>query len=173
LDELLVAQGVLSRDKADELLASAETSDEPFATAVLESGVLTAWDLARTIAIHYQMPVHPLAGYRFDKELMRGIRPATLFRHQVVPVGLFGATRTFAVIEPPSRALLDELVACCGHSIFFFVAEAPEVARLLADNVKMVDPNADGGWKRLFDDAEEEITKGIAPTPAPRPATRS
>lgn len=161
LDDLLVAQGLLSRERADELIASAEVAGEPFATSVLESGTLTAWDLARTIAVHYQMPVHPLAGYRFEKELLMGLRPAALHRYQVIPLGVFGATRTFAVVEPPNRALLDELTATCGPSVFFFVAEAPEIARLLREHVKVVDASADAGWQRLFDDAEVEVAKGL------------
>ena len=52
LDELLVSQSILSREKADEMMASAEQAGEPLATVVLEAGTLTAWDLARTIAVH-------------------------------------------------------------------------------------------------------------------------
>jgi hypothetical protein len=183
LDELLVGQGVLAREKADEMRAAAETAGEPFASVVVESGTLTPWDLARTIAVHYQMPVLPLAGYRFDKELVVGLQPETLHRYQVVPLGVFGATRTFAVIEPPSRALLDELTSACGTSIFFFAAEANEVARILREHVKVVDANADAGWQKLFDEAEVEVAKGLtpkksrgapgsasAPAPAPAPA---
>jgi hypothetical protein len=161
LDDLLVSVGTLSREKADEMLASAETSGEPFATVVLEAGTLTAWDLARTVAVHYQMPVLPLAGYRFEKELLVGLQPEMLHRYQVVPLGVFGATRTFAVIEPPSRALLDELTNACGTSIFFFAAEANEVARILREHVKVVDANADAGWQKLFDAAEVEVAKGL------------
>jgi len=161
LDELLVSQSILSREKADEMMASAEQAGEPLATVVLEAGTLTAWDLARTIAVHYQMPVLPLAGYRFEKELVVGLRPETLHRFQVLPLGVFGATRTFAVIEPPNKTLLDELTATCGTSIFFFAAEANEVARILREHVKVVDANADAGWQKLFDEAEVEVAKGL------------
>jgi len=161
LDEVLVGQGLIPRERADELVESAKESFEPFGTAVLDSGVLTAWDLAKTVATHYQMPVQPLAGYRFEKELFQGLRPEMLHRHQVVPLGVFGRTRTFAVLEPPSRELLDELTAACGTNLYFFVAEGPEIRRVLRDTVKVVDSTNDTGWQKLFDSAEQEVVKGL------------
>ena len=161
LDELLVNQGVLTRPKADELVSSALEADEPFSTALLDAAVLTPWDLARLVAVHYQMPAHPLAGYKFEKELFAGLRPDVLHRHRVVPLAVFGRTRTFAVAEPPNRGLLDTLTATLGTSLFFFVAEAPEIQRVLAEHVKVVDATADTSWQRMFDSAEAEVTKTL------------
>jgi hypothetical protein len=161
LADVLVAQGILTRDRADELSASAKSSGEPLGAILLESGAMTAWDLAKTIAAHYQMPVHPLTGYRFERDVFEGLRGDLLHRNQVVPVGRFGPTRTFAVLEPPSRELVSELQAACGPSIFFFVAEGPEVRRALTDNVKVVDAMKDGAWQQIFDVAEQEVMKGL------------
>ena len=164
LEDVLVAQGVIPRERADEFLASATTGNVPFATIVLESGTMTAWDLARTVSLHYQMPVQPLSGYRFDKDLFAGVNPNVLHRYQALPLGVFGRTRTFAVVEPPSRALLDELTAACGASLFFFVAEGPEVGRALQEHVKVLDTESDGSWQKLFESAEQEVMKGLGDT---------
>ena len=161
LDDVLVSQGVLTREKADEFIASANAAGEPFSTVVLEAATMTPWDLARTVATTYQMPVQPLGGYRFDKDLFAGFRPEMLHRWQVVPLGIFGQTRTFAVSEPPCRGLLDELQAVCGSSLFFFVSEATEIHRALREHVKVVDPSSDSRWQKLFDSAEEEVAKGL------------
>jgi len=169
LEDVLVTQGLLSREKASELVATAQTAGEPLSVVVLESGTLTAWDLARLVATHYQMPVQPLLGYRFDKDLAFGLKPEVLHRYQVLPLGVFGNTRTFAIAEPPSKPVLDELTSMCGNSsIFFFVSEAPEIAKTLREHVKVVDSAADAGWQRLFDSAEEEVAKGLG-----RPKTRA
>lgn len=164
LDEVLVAQGVASRERMDELIASARETNELLGVVVLEAGALSPWDFAKTIASQYQLPVQSLSGYRFDKELMGSVPSEVLHRHQMVPLGVFGRTRTFAIMEPPTRELLDELQGHFGSSLFFFVSEGPEIARALRDHVKMVDTDRDTSWQRLFDSAEEEISKGLGPT---------
>ena len=161
LDEVLVAQSLLPRERADSLLESAVEAQEPFAKAVLDAGALTSWDLARLVATHYQIPVVSITGYKFEKSLFEGLRPEMLHRHQVVPLAIFGRTRTFAVIEPPTKLLLDELTATFGGSLFFFSAEAPEVSRALREFVQIVDVSSDQNWHKLFDSAEAEVSKGL------------
>jgi hypothetical protein len=161
LDDVLVAEGVLSREKADELLESAKGSGETFASVIIEAGFMTAWDLAKLVSTKYQLPVHPLTGYRFDRDLFEGIPASFMHRHQVLPVGRFGRTRTFAVVEPPDRAVIEELQSTCGSSLHFFVSEEPEVARVLRDTVKVVDTARDTTWQKLFDSAEQEIEREI------------
>jgi len=167
LDETLVAQGTLPRAKADELVSSAAQAGEPFATALLDASIVTPWDLARLIALHYQMPVQPLAGYQFDKDIFTGLRGDMLHRHRVVPLSSFGRTRTFAVLEPPNRLMLDDLQEACGPSLFFFVAEAPEIDRVLSERTKVVDATSDTSWHKLFDSAEEEVTRALKDGPVP------
>ena len=161
LDEMLVSQSILTREKADSLLESALAAGDPFAKVVLDAGTLTSWDLTRLIAIHYQIPVQPLAGYKFEKELFAGIAPEALHRHQIVPLAIFGKTRTFGILEPPTRDMLDELQASCGSSLFFFASEGPEIARVLRDHAPVVDVATDRGWHKLFDSADEQVAKGL------------
>ncbi len=163
LDEVLVAQGVATRERMDELLASARETNELLGVVVLEAGALSPWDFAKMIATQYQLPVQQLSGYRFDKELVGSVPGEVLHRHQLLPLGIFGRTRTFAIMEPPTRELLDELQGHFGTSLYFFVSEGPEIARALREHVKMVDADKDTSWQRLFDSAEEEISKGLGP----------
>ena len=152
---------MLARSRADELMASARATGEPFALVVLESGTLTPWDLAKTIATHYQMPVHPLVGYRFDESLLEGVEAGIFHRHHVVPLGKFGRTRTFAVVQPPNRELIDELTGAYGTSLFFFVSEGTDVTRVLREQVKVLDVEKDAGWSKLFDAGEESVSKTL------------
>ena len=161
LGDVLVSQGLVTREKVDELQAAAKAAGDPLGALVLESGALTPWDLAETIAAQYQMPVHPLGGYRFERELFEGLRADLLHRHQVMPLARFGAVRTFAVLEPPSKELIADLQATCGPSLFFFVAEGSEIRRCLNEHVKVVDAAKDGAWQQIFDVAEQEVLKGL------------
>jgi hypothetical protein len=171
LRDVLVSQNVLSNEQADELIDAARQSNEPFATVVLEAGHLTSWDLAKTLAVHYQLPVLPLVGYRFDTQLAAGLPASLLYQHRMLPVGRFGKTWSFAVVEPPSRDLIEDLRGVCGSSMFFFAADAQELGRLLRENVKVVDVAADSGWQALFDEADQSVrTPGAGDTPD-KPAT--
>ena len=160
LRDVLVTQGVVTNEQADELIDAAHQSNEPFATVVLDAGYLTAWDLAKAVATHYQMPVLPLAGYRYDKELAAGLPASLLYQHQVLPVGRFGKTWSFAVVEPPGRHVIDDLRSVCGNSLFFFASDATEVSRLLREHVKMVDVGADSAWQSIFDQANQNVQDG-------------
>lgn len=163
LHEVLVSQGVLAKDQVDALIESARSAGDSLGSAIVDSGALTPWDFARTIATHYQMPVHVLAGYKLEKDFSAGYPPDLLHRHRIVPLARFGRTRTFAVMEPPTRPMVAELQEAIGHAtpIYFFVAPADEITRVLDENVKIVDVAADQGWHTIFDSAEQEVLKDL------------
>jgi hypothetical protein len=160
LRDILVGQGVLTAEQAEELNASARESHEPLGAVLIESGYLSAWDLTKTIAASYQMPILPLAEFDFDKKLLEGLSPTVLYQFQVLPVGRFGRAWSFAVIEPPSRELVESLRSSCGNSIFFFAAEAPDVRRLLKQHVKIVEAGKDKAWESIFDSGDEAVQQG-------------
>jgi hypothetical protein len=163
LAEVLVSQGVLAKEQVEKLAESAHATGDSLGEALIDSGALTAWDFARVVATHYQMPVHPLAGYKFDADLGAGYSPDLLHRHKIVPLARFGRTRTFAVMEPPTRALLADLQQAVGHAtpLYFFVAPGDEIRRVLEDKVKVVDVSADPTWQNIFDSAEQEVLKEL------------
>jgi hypothetical protein len=157
LRDVLVSQGVLAQDQAEELVVSAREANEPFGCVLVDAGYLTAWDLAKTLAAAYQMPILPLAGFQFEANLLEGLSPAVLFQYRVFPVGRFGRAWSFAVVEPPSHDLIEALRASCGNSLFFFAAETAELQRLLNEHVKVVDVKKDTSWTSVFDAAEQAL----------------
>ena len=161
LRDVLVDQGVLTQEQADELVESAYESNEPFGLVVVEAGYLTSYDLVKLISSKYQLPVLPLSGYQFDPALLENLSASTLYHYQVVPVGCFGSSWTFAVVEPPSRECIETLREACGSSLFFFVSEAPDVQRILSEHVKVVDAKADDSWQSIFDSGDQAVHQGI------------
>ena len=166
LRDVLIAQGALSPELADELVSSAREENESFGAVVVDAGHMTAWDLAKAVITHYQLPFLPLQGFQFDEELAVGLPTATLYQHNILPVGRFGKAWSFAVIEPPSRDCINELQEACGNNLFFFVAEVQEVQRLLGDNVKVVDAKGDKSWTAVFDAGEESVLSEDVPSDA-------
>ncbi len=157
LRDVLVGQGVLSAEQADELAESAYQANEAFAYAVVDAGHLSPWELAKVIAGHYQMPVLPLVGYDYDETILDGMSAATLFQYQVLPVGRFGRSWSFAVAEPPTRECIGALKEAFGSALFFFAADAEAVKEMISEHVKVVDAASDQGWQSMFDDADESI----------------
>lgn len=164
LRDVLIAQGALTAELADELVSSAREDNEPFGAVVVDSGHMTAWDLAKAIITHYQMPFLPLQDFHYDEALAEGIPTATLFQYNVLPVGRFGKACSFAVIEPPSRDCIGELQDACGNSLFFFVSEVQEVQRLLNENVKVVDSKGDTSWTAVFDAGDQSVLSEDVPS---------
>ena len=162
LRDVLIDQGVLTSELADELISSARENGEPFGAVVVEGAHMTPWDLAKVVATHYQMPFLPLVGFDYEKGLATGISTATLYHYQVIPVGRFGKTISFAVVEPPSRDCIAALQeACDTNSLFFFVGEVQEVDRLLRENVKVVDSAVDTAWQEIFDCGDRNVLDDV------------
>jgi len=162
LRDVLVGQGVLSPEQADELAESAYEENESFGHAIVDAGHLSSWELARTVASHYQMPVIPLRGYDYDETLCAGMSMAALYQYQVLPVGRFGKSWSFAVVEPPSRECISALREIFGNAIFFFVGEAEIVKELVGEHIKVVDAAGDKNWQSLFDAADAQIHDEIS-----------
>lgn len=161
LRDVLVEQGVLSQEQADELVESAYETNEPFGLVVVDAGYLTSYDLVKLVASKYQLPVMPLSGYDVDTELLESVPASTLYHYQIVPVGRFGQSWTFAVVEPPNRDCIDALRETCGNSLFFFVSEATDVQRVLSQNVKVVDAKGDDSWQSIFDSGDQRVHEEI------------
>lgn len=175
LRDILVSEEILTQDEADELVESAYESNEPFGVVVVDAGYMTAWDLLKVVSANYQIPVLPLADYELEARLLEEVTASTLYQYQLVPVGKFGKSWTFAILEPPSRECIESLRELCGPSLFFFAADANELKRVLADNVKVVDVASDDSWKNIFDSGDQAVQKatpeeageaGEAPTDA-------
>lgn len=159
LRDVLVTQGVITPEQAEDLVDAARSSEDPLGMVVVEAGHMTSWDLMKTVASQYQMPALPLHGFRFDSSLCEDLSPSMLHQHKALPVGRFGAAWSFATMEPPTRATIEDLRAACGDSLFFFVADGEELRRLLREHVKVVDVTADTGWQSIFDEAEQNVKK--------------
>ena len=157
LRDVLVGQGVLTAEAADELAESAYEAGEPFGFAVVDAGHLTAWDLTKTVANSYQMPVLPLKGYDYDADMLDGMSAATLYQYQVLPVGRFGRSWSFAVSEPPSRECVAALKEAFGGALFFFVSDAELIKEMVSEHIKVVDATSDKSWQSMFDTADEAI----------------
>ena len=160
LKDVLVTQGVLTSEQADELTASARENHEPLGSVAVEAGYLTAWDLAKVVSANYQMPIIPLHDFKFDQRLLEGLPASVLHQYRVVPVGRFGRAWSFAIGEPPVRDLVEALRSVCGSSIFFFVTDCGDIQKLLQQQVKFVDPKKDLSWKSIFDTGEKAVLSG-------------
>ena len=88
--------------------------------------------------------------------------PATLlYQHQVLPLGSFGQSWTWACATPPTKDLIDSLREHCGPSHFFFVGDMTVIQRMLQDNVRVLDVTADDAWTGVFDAGEEAVREEV------------
>ena len=163
LRDVLVDQGAVTPEEADELAVSAYEANETFGHAVVDAGHLTSWELAKVVGSVYQMPVLPLSVFDFDADLLDGVSAATLLQYQVLPVGRFGKAWSFAVVEPPNKECVAALREVCGSGIFFFVAEAETLQKLLTEHVKVVDSTGDRKWQSIFDVGDQRVKDDNVP----------
>ena len=55
--------------------------------------------------------------------------------------------------------------------MFFFVAEAQEITRLLRAHVKVMDVASDTAWQSIFDEAQQNVLSDSKVAPLPPPET--
>ena len=66
IGEILVNQGLISADQLEESLAIQQKTSELLGTILLDLGLVTEADIAKTICIQYQLPFITLVNYEFD-----------------------------------------------------------------------------------------------------------
>ena len=162
LRDVLLSEGVLTPEQADELGESARAHEESLGAVVVESGYLTAWDLMQKVAATYQLPILLLENYKVDTEILQAIPSAVLYQHGIFPLAKFGQTWTWAISSPPTRELISVLREHCGPSHFFYACDMQQIQILLRNNVKVVDTTADDSWQNIFDSGDQAVRETLS-----------
>ncbi len=109
IGEILVSQGVVSSDQLDEALAIQKKTGELLGVILLDLGLVTESDIAKTICIQYQIPFLSLNNYEFDGTLASLFPPEFLIANKLLPFDRIGNTLLIMITEIPPEDVLAEI----------------------------------------------------------------
>ena len=109
LGDLLVNEGLLSREMLQQALAEHRASGMPLGFVVAKQGLVPEVEVTRLVARQLRVPAVDLSRFEADQKLLRLIPGDTARRHLVLPLKRDGRTLTVAMANPTDQILLQEL----------------------------------------------------------------
>jgi type IV pilus assembly protein PilB len=175
LGDVLVDEGLATEETVITALQEQQRTGRLLTDILLEMRQVGEQEIARAIVEHYQAPYLDLKNYTVHKDLIQELPAALLNRARIIPLDRYGKQMCFACQEIPTKETVDELKRHAPGGVYFYVASALEIRRVLADYAPIGKPAegakhapaaATGGseenaWKDLFDAANESILTDI------------
>lgn len=133
LSEILVKQGVLTKQRAGEVeQAFHESPSDNFDEFLIEEGFVEPDELLRALSAYYNVPSFEAEGYFFDQTLVRDFPKDVLLRHAAIPLRLDGDILVVVAANPAEHDLETILRRYTNNDIIFFVG----LRRSICDAVK-------------------------------------
>ncbi len=109
LGELLIEEGIVTRDDIDLALRRQVETDVSLGRILIDLGKASEWEVAATLGKQLNVPFITLSHYEIDQEVLDSIPPELVNKYKIVPVDKTGDTLTIALADPSNIYLLDEL----------------------------------------------------------------
>ncbi len=132
--DVLVADGVISKDQADQLRVKAATDNIPLDKLLETSTVVNPEQLAQARAKMLGIPYVPLASTAFSPEALNFLPQPVVERFQLIPFAYDDSEKSLsiAMAHPENVEALQFVQQKTGLHIKTFAASAQEVARAIA-----------------------------------------
>jgi type IV pilus assembly protein PilB len=126
--ELLVAEGVLSRDALEAVLAEQRHGPrEKIGRLLVRRGLATEEQVHRALARRLNIPFVQLAGFDIDPHALELVSADLARRHGAVPLMLDGERLVVAVENPGDPELVDLLQFVTGHHVVIVAASPADI----------------------------------------------
>ncbi|HVE67587.1 MAG TPA: ATPase, T2SS/T4P/T4SS family [Solirubrobacteraceae bacterium] len=154
LGEIVVELGHASREPVEDAVKAAREAGRPLGEFLVDSGVITADQLAEALAFRFGVDHVHLSSFAVDMAAANLIAPDVAKRFEAVPVGFYGeGTIVVAMRDPANVVAIDDIAMLTGYSVRPAVATRQDIQGLIA---------------RLdrFGDVEEEPDETLQPVDA-------
>ena len=129
--EILVAEGVVSRESLQAALERQRGTGLTVGELLLQEGVISESDIVRCISSQYQLPFIRASYYEFDTNLLKEFGADFLFKYKVMPLDRIGDCVIFSVAEVPEEKVEKVLIDKCGCDVYYYVSPLSDVETCL------------------------------------------
>jgi type IV pilus assembly protein PilB len=131
LGDILVQEGLIRAEQLEDSLTEQSRTGRLLGEILVESGLVTEWDIAKVISKQYQIPFILASSYDIASEVKELFDPLFLQRHQFIPLDRFGSTLTIAVGSILSTEIVEAVREKTGCDPFVYVGLASDVRQTL------------------------------------------
>jgi type IV pilus assembly protein PilB len=121
----------MNDDVLDRAIDTAELTNRPLRTVLVDDQIITEFQLATAVADAYGVEAVELTTFAVDPSAMSRVPLALARRHQMLPIAATGSMITVAVADPGDVLALDDIRAATGLLVKPVVATKDDLTRLL------------------------------------------
>lgn len=183
LASAIVERGLCDAKKVDEALHIAENGHGAFADVLVNSNIVSDWELSNVVCDIYGLPFLTVDVVEPDPAARRGLDLQFLATHGLVPLYRCNGVLTVSMPGMVSADVLGEMTATTDLTILPVVGSVQSnrrwIAKVLEDEIKAALPSAPesadaeqpmAGWDQLFDVADAAVHQSGAEASTPAPA---
>ncbi|MFH0985194.1 MAG: GspE/PulE family protein [Candidatus Omnitrophota bacterium] len=109
LIELLLKQGLIQQDQADQAKKEAGRVGQPLESVLVKGGYITDEELASTKATILGVPYIDLNNYRLDRELIKLIPEKIAKKYSLIPLFSTGNSLSIGMVDPHNIVAIDQV----------------------------------------------------------------
>jgi type IV pilus assembly protein PilB len=149
ISDVLVEMGFLPRERVDDVVEQGKATGRSAEQLLLESGAITADQLARATAQRFGLHHVDLALFKTDVSALNSISAQAARRLNAAPIGFDERGQLMVAMSDPSNVLaLDDLKLMAGHELRPVVASPEDIQSLI------------GRMSRLDEAVAEAVSEG-------------
>src|SRR5581483_11853599 len=122
LGDLLVAEGLITRDQLTRALAEQKATTEKLGPVLLRLNFIDEEQLIRFLSRQYGIPSITLSQLDIDPDVLRLVPPQLAKKYEVLPVKREGNTLTLAMADPTNVFALDDVAFMTNLAVLPVVA---------------------------------------------------
>jgi type IV pilus assembly protein PilB len=153
ISDVLVEMGFLPRERVDDVVEQGKATGRAAEQLLLESGAITADQLARATAQRFGLYHVDLTRFKTDISALNSISGQAARRLNAAPVGFDESGQLLVAMSDPSNVLaLDDLKLMTGHEIRPVVASPEDIQSLIGRMSRL-----DEAVAQAVSEGEEEL----------------
>jgi len=127
LGDLLVAQGVISKEQLSAALELRTKNKSRLGSALISLGHINEKVLATFLSKQYGIPAISLDDLQVSPDLTRLIPKSLCERHLIIPLNTEGNRLSIAVVDPTNVSAVDDVRFLCNMDVNVFIAAESSV----------------------------------------------
>lgn len=168
LAEALHERGMVEPGPLNELLVSSRGGGPSFTEGLVSAGLVSDWDLSRTVCEVFNIPFLPVEFTQPDEESLALVDAGFLAQHGLVPLGHFDHVLTVLMPGLVTADVLGMLSAATDMVVLPIVGTVNGNRRWLSErlNISANAPDGqeftvEGAWGSLFDEGDAAVLDAL------------
>lgn len=125
--ELLIDNGVITREKLDKALERKKETGKLLGETLVELGFANEEDIAGVVSTQYRIPYLPLGHHDVDKDLVALLPRELAAKYRCFPLDRIGTVLTVAMENPLDEKAVEEIQKATGARVLCYVSTPSEI----------------------------------------------